>query len=83
MNVQSALFADQIYAEAGSFRTGQYLFNTLPPGAQYVIAQSLIDPFHRDLTKTEIYDWANDHLIFNGTEIVAVFFDNKILWEKN
>lgn len=77
------LYVDQISRGAKSTgqRTGQYLFNHLPDGAANVIAGSLFDPFHKDLSPYEIRAWLGDHLIFSPLgEVIAVFNQNDILW---
>lgn len=81
-----AIFAEDIMinAKAQQQRAGQYLFNHLPEsGAATVVAGSIFDPFHKDLSVTEVFDWLCDHLIFdNNQNIIAVFNGNDILWEK-
>lgn len=80
----SPLFADQIMRGAREFkqRTGQYLFNHLPPGAGNALSSTLIDPFHKEMTKEEIIGWIDNHLIFDGQEVIAVFNNNQLMWEK-
>lgn len=81
--VDSVAFVDKIKREArkNNQRTGQYLFNYLPEGAANVVASTLFDPFHKELTWTEILEWIESHLIFKGEEIVGVFNNNDVLWE--
>lgn len=78
------LYTDQIVrgAKESGQRTGQYLFNHLEPGPANVIAGSLFDPFHQDLSNREISDWLDNHLIFDGNKVIAVFKNNQILWEE-
>lgn len=64
-------------------RTGQALFNLLPPGIGHMVAGTSFDPFHRDMTRAEIVMWFNDHFICEDTgEVIAVFHGNNIIWEK-
>lgn len=81
--VDHMVFADQIKRGARSIeqRTGQYLFNHLPDGAQLAVRGTLFDPFHKELTHQEIVAWLENHLIFKGQEIVGVFNNNDILWD--
>lgn len=77
-------FAEQISkgARVYTLRTGQYLFNHLPAGVANVVSGTLFDPFQKELSKKQIIDWLDDHLIFDGKEIVGCFNNNTILWEK-
>jgi hypothetical protein len=61
-------------------RTGQYLFNHLPVEVGNKVAGTLFDPFHKDLSKPEIIEWLDNHLIFNENKIIALFDQNTILW---
>ena len=64
-------------------RTGQYLFNCLPNDVAEVVAGLMFDPFHKDLTDSEIRAWIGEHLIFSPSgDIIAVFNQNDILWTK-
>lgn len=63
-------------------RTGQALFLVLPDWVGLVVAGTPWDPFHRELTKFQIVNWINDHLIFKDDEIVAVFNGEDILAER-
>ncbi len=63
-------------------RTGQYLFNCLPNEVANVVAGSLFDPFHKDLSSYEIRAWINEHLVFSDSgAIIGVFNKDDILWE--
>lgn len=85
ISVASLMFADQIRLGAGlsGQRTGQYLFNHLPSGPANVVAATLFDPFHKELNEREIYDWIENHLIFDGSRIVGVFNNDQLLWEES
>lgn len=64
-------------------RTGQYLFNSLPPTTASIVAGSTFDPFHKDLTEDELYEWMDNHLIFSdmSDSIIGVFNNDMILAE--
>lgn len=64
-------------------RTGQYMFNQLPAGPAAAVRGKLFDPFNKELTEREICAWIEDHLIFDGQRIVAVYNNNQILWEED
>lgn len=68
-------------ARQTKLRTGQYLFNHLPDQVGNKVAGTLFDPFHKDLSKQEIIEWLDNHLIFDHNEIIALFDQNTILWE--
>ena len=83
--MDSKTFARKIFnGTPPNYRTGQHLFNSLPVGAQNALVGTSIDPFHRDFVKDKIERWADNHLIFDGEEIICLFglYDN-ILWEKS
>ncbi len=63
-------------------RVGQALFNLLPGWAANRVASTLFDPFHKNFTDYELYTWINNHLIFDGDEIIAVFNNDTILAER-
>jgi hypothetical protein len=62
-------------------RTGQYLFNSLPDGAREVVAGTMWDPFHKELSQYQIEDWLANHVVFNdnGT-IIGIIAGRRILW---
>lgn len=72
-----------MHAEERHQRTGQYLFNGLPPQLRELTAGALWDPFHKDMSQFQIEVWLTEHVIFddNGT-IIALFDKDNILWEK-
>jgi len=79
-------YAKQIHYDSKKyqFRSGQYLFNTLPIGAQKVVRGKLFDPFYQDMNLDQISAWIEHHLVLSevGREVIAVFDLNKVLWEK-
>lgn len=78
-----ARIIDQCAKKAGQ-RTGQYLFNSLPPGAERVVASTLFDPYHKEMTRSALFEWISHHLIFDDRgDVIAVFNNNDILWEYN
>ncbi len=86
MHGKISMYVEQIAsgAKATDQRTGQRLFNLLPQPVAYFTSGTLFDPFHKDLTRKEIWDWLNDHLIFDDNgHIIALFNNNQILWELN
>lgn len=65
-------------------RTGQLLFNNLPHEVANHVRGTEFDPFHKDMSKQEIIDWFNDHVIFSdGDEIIVLFNGTEILWERD
>lgn len=82
--MSAALLTDAVMRDANRCgqRTGQYLFNALPPQIGNVIAGSLVDPFHQELRRDEVVAWIDHHLIFDNNTIIAVFNGNDILWER-
>jgi hypothetical protein len=74
----------RIAMETATFnlRLGQALFNSLPMWAGNVVAGTPWDPFHKDLTRFQMINWINDHLIFLDGEISAVFSGEDILAER-
>lgn len=68
-------------AKANIQRTGQYMFNNLPDVIANKVAGTSFDPFHKELSAQELYDWIDGHLVFDGNEIVGLFHENRILWE--
>jgi len=79
-----SIFTQQIMqnAKVHNQRTGQYLFNHLPSEITYYVSGRPFDPFHKDLTAEEVYAWMDNHLVFDGNEIVGVFDGDRLLWEK-
>ena len=78
-------YSHRIWLEAHEIhvRTGQHLFNTLPSYIGAKVAGTMFDPFHRDLSKVQMVNWVENHLIFNDDgEIIALFDGNMIMWEK-
>jgi hypothetical protein len=63
-------------------RTGQWMFNHLPLMVAARVSGTSFDPFHKNLSAHEIYDWIDNHLIFDGNEIVGLFHNDILLWEK-
>lgn len=78
-----AEYARQIVLGAinAKHRTGQWMFNKLPAGIGRVVAGTSFDPFFKELSASEIEQWIEDHLIFDGYEIIGVYHGNQILWE--
>lgn len=71
----------QVGAKQTNQRTGQYLMNHLPDGAYRAVTGTLFDPFHRDLKPGDIYEWLENHLIFDDNEsVIGVFNNNQLLW---
>lgn len=85
MNHEDKLIRDICYTSSfpRGHRTGQVLFNYLPTGARNAVAGTMIDPFHKRLTTEELYQWLNDHVIFDGDRIIAVFNNNHFIWEES
>ena len=83
MNQQLLNYVERIKqgARINNQRTGQYLFNHLPPGAANSVRATLIDPFHKQMTDHELYMWLDEHVIFDRGWIIATFNNNVILWE--
>jgi hypothetical protein len=79
------MYTQQIFegAQYYSQRTGQYLFNKLPLLVAAEVAGTSFDPFHKDLSKFEIYEWLDNHLIFQDQRIVGLFHNDVLLWEEN
>jgi len=78
----ATLITNQVmqHAKTVDQRTGQYLFNLLPYEITSFVAGRPFDPFFKDLTKDEVYQWIEDHLIFQGKEIIGVFDGDRLLW---
>lgn len=76
-------FVDHILRKAGNTgqRTGQYLYNSLPQIVAQLVNGKLFDPFHGEYTRAELAEWIDNHLIFEGNEIVALFDKDRIIWE--
>jgi hypothetical protein len=65
------------------FRSGQYLFNTLPIGAATAVRGTLFDPFYKDMDLSAIKTWVENHLVLGeGGVVMALFDGNNILWER-
>lgn len=79
---KTALFTDHILigAHASSQRTGQYLYNHLPTIVARLTSGKTFDPFFKDLSQQEIFDWIENHLIFDGNEIIGLFDHDRIIW---
>lgn len=60
-------------AEEKGYLTGRHLYDNLPSEVVHHVMQSNIDPYDRDLSRTQIFNWLWDHVVFdqNG-EIVAI-----------
>lgn len=63
-------------------RSGQALFNRLPLEVGRVVSGQQWDPYQRNLSAFELSEWINKHIVFDGCEIVAVFNNDDILWER-
>ena len=64
-------------------RTGQLLINNLPREVANVVRGTKFDPFYQELTREQIINWFDDHIIFSEDDQIIVVFDNdKILWER-
>ncbi len=63
-------------------RPGQFLINSLPPGAYQVVTGTLFDPFHKPMERWHVVEWVDNHLILDEQEVIGVFNNNKILWER-
>lgn len=81
--IQTRSFCAQVIrdAEKDGQRTGQKLMNILEPGPYSAITRSTFDPFHKDLSLQELIEWVDNHIIWDGPRIIAVFKDNLICWE--
>jgi hypothetical protein len=78
--------ADWIMAMARfhRMRTGQLLFNNLPAAVANVVRTTDFDPFYWNMRRDEVLKWFDDHIIYNEyDEIVVVFSENTILWERD
>ena len=83
--IDTSIFVNQIVhsAEKTTLRTGQALFNHLPFSAAQIVSGTLWDPFHRDLTREEIQEWVDHHLIFGDQyydDIIGLFNGEQLLW---
>jgi hypothetical protein len=72
-----------VMSSNGDLRTGQVLFNSLPAGPAGAVAGTSFDPFFKDLTEQQLYEWIDYHLITEGNEILGVFHNERIVWESN
>jgi len=71
------------HAPALRRRTGQVLTDNLTAEVANVVRGSSFDPYHQELTREQIINWFNDHIIFSDEDEMIVVFDNdKILWER-
>lgn len=58
--------------------------NQLPVPVFMKVHTTIFDPFHKELTEAEVYDWIMNHLIFdNKGQMIALFNNDTILWEKS
>jgi hypothetical protein len=85
-NLQSknmAMYAQQIERSAFQCdqRTGQWLFNHLPAAVAHVVGGTSFDPFHKNMNQEAIFNWLDNHLIFQGSLIIGVFNNEIVLWE--
>lgn len=82
---QTERFADDIIrgSKANGQRTGQYLFNHLPSVPANAVTATLFDPFHKELSRQELQEWIDNHLIFDGMCIIGVFNNDQLLWEES
>lgn len=72
------------YAKANDQRTGQALSNLVYSRTTFNTCDILDDPFHKDLSEREVFEWIERHLIFNDSGwIIGIFNKNIILWERN
>ena len=84
--IDTSIFVNQIVRVAEKnpgHRTGQALFNHLPVSAAQIVSGTLWDPFHRDLTREEIQEWVDHHLIFGDEyydDIIGLFSGEQLLW---
>lgn len=82
--MRNAQFINDILrgAKESEQRTGQYLFNSLPEGAQEVITRTMSDPYQQDFDVYELTNWVNNHLIFDEDgAIINVFNGDTVLWD--
>ena len=64
-------------------RTGQALHKSLPVDIRRWVNGALFDPFYKDLSEEEIYQWIDNHLIFDDEGVLIGLYDrNTILWER-
>jgi hypothetical protein len=74
------------FSRGNQQRTGQMLMNLLPVNVYAAISGTPFDPFHKDFSFEELYEWIDSHLIFGEipahgpAEIIAVFNGDQILW---
>lgn len=61
------------------YRLGQALFNNLPTWAVSYIAGSTFDPFYKDMSDREAWEWIDSHLIFDDEGVLAVYSGNKVI----
>jgi hypothetical protein len=78
----SAIRTEEVMRQVkGDYRSGQALFNGLPGPAANAVAGTLFDPFHKMLSRDQVTDWIDNHLIFSDAgEVIGVFDNNKLLW---
>jgi hypothetical protein len=64
-------------------RTGQILFNSFPADPADALCGSPIDPFFKELSEKEVWEWIENHVIFDGEGICIALYDgNKLVWEQ-
>ena len=54
-------------ARQRQYRSGQYLFNTLPVGAADAVRGKLFDPFYKDMSLEQLVEWVENHLVLGRT----------------
>lgn len=72
-----------VLAKTYGIRMGQALFNSLPVPIGDRLVGLLEDPYYFNMTKEGVVDWIDNHLIFDGPDVIAFFIGNEILWEKS
>lgn len=64
-------------------RTGQYLFNSLPGTVANLVRSTTFDPFYKNMRAHELYEWIDNHLIFDGNRIIGLFNGDNLIWEED
>jgi hypothetical protein len=62
-------------------RNGQWLFNHLPIPVANLVAGTSFDPFHKMMSQEDIFNWLDNHLIFEDNEIIGLFHNERVLWD--
>jgi hypothetical protein len=39
------------------------------------------DPFHKMMSQEDIFNWLDNHLIFEDNEIIGLFHNERVLWD--